>query len=66
MTTVNTPHVSKAPRGDCQGCGTDYALTKRGLIRKHGIPGVRRVGPDDDCAGALKRPRATGPGKAGA
>ena len=40
-----------APRGTCETCRGDYAVTLAGVIRKHIMAG-------DTCPGSLKPPRA--------
>lgn len=50
-TKVRATPRSPTPRGDCQLCGHDYALTLKGHIRQHNIPG--RTVP---CRGSHKPP----------
>lgn len=40
-------------RGECQTCGSDYALTWTGLVRKHWFAGSR-------CPGSGKPPLGRG------
>lgn len=42
--------ASSTDRGTCPGCGGDYQLTKKGLVRRH--VGLDRM----DCPGSGQRP----------
>ncbi|MER8158128.1 hypothetical protein [Streptomyces sp. NPDC094472] len=51
QSVVKAKPRSPTPRGDCQLCGHDYALTLKGHIRQHNTPG--RTVP---CRGSQKAP----------